>query len=101
VRGLVGGLVVIVAMSLSVLSLRPGGLRRQLRLVARRFRITLLLAGAWTFGSLILRLAYPTGPVSDYGPAALGLVLGAVFVFVARDPAPEKTSAGPGPGRRP
>lgn len=80
------GLLVIVGVALTVLSIRPGGLRRQLRLAARRFRIVLVLGGIWTLGSLIIRLAFPNGPVSDYGPAAIAIVLGAVFMFIAQDP---------------
>jgi len=86
VRGIAFGLVVIIGMSLSILSLRPGGLRRQLRLAARRFRIVLVLGGVWTFGSLAIRLFYPSGPVTDYGPALLGIILGIAFLFIARDP---------------
>ena len=85
-RGFALGLLVIVGVALTVLSIRPGGLRRQLRLAARRFRIVLVLGGIWTLGSLIIRLAFPNGPVSDYGPAAIAFVLGAVFMFIAQDP---------------
>ena len=85
-RGFALGLLVIVGVALTVLSIRPGGLRRQLRLAARRFRIVLVLGGIWTLGSLIIRLAFPNGPVSDYGPAAIAIVLGAVFMFIAQDP---------------
>lgn len=89
-RGFVFGLIVIVGLSLSILSLRPGGLRRQLRLVARRFRIVLVLGGVWTLGCLVIRFAFPTGPVSDYGPVVIAILLGAVFLFVGRDPVPSK-----------
>ncbi len=85
-RGFVFGLVVIVGVAFTLLSLRPGGLRRQLRFVARRFRIVLVLSGIWVFGSLVIRLAFPTGPVMDYGPPVLGLLLLIVFLFVGRDP---------------
>lgn len=93
-RGFFVGLILIVGMSATILSLRPGGLRRQLRFAARRFRIALAVGGAFVFGSLIIRLAFPTGPVSDYGPAVLAVVLAAVFLAMARDP----TSAS-GPAR--
>ena len=90
-RGFALGLLVIVGVALTVLSIRPGGLRRQLRLAARRFRIVLVLGGIWTLGSLIIRLAFPNGPVSDYGPAAIAIVLGAVFMFIGQDPDTSKT----------
>jgi hypothetical protein len=86
VRGFVFGLIVILGAGFTLLSLRPGGLRRQLRLVARRFRIVLVLGGIWVFASLGIRLAFPTGPVMDYGPPALAIVLLIVFLFVGRDP---------------
>lgn len=85
-RGFVFGLIAIVGVGFTLLSLRPGGLRRQLRLVGRRFRIVLVLSGIWVFGSLVMRLAFPTGPVTDYGPPALGILLLVVFLFVGRDP---------------
>jgi hypothetical protein len=91
VRGFALGLLVIVGVALTVLSIRPGGLRRQLRLAARRFRIVLVLGGIWTLGSLIIRVAFPNGPVSDYGPAAIAILLGAVFMFIAQDPDPSST----------
>jgi len=86
VRGFFIGLILIVGVSATILSLRPGGLRRQLRFAARRFRIAIVLGGAYVFGSLIIRLASPSGPASDYGPAALAAVLAVAFLLMARDP---------------
>lgn len=85
-RGFVIGLIVIVGLSVSILSVRPGGLRRQLGFAARRFRIALVLGGIWVFASLVIRFAFPSGPVADYGPAVVGVILAAVFVFLGRDP---------------
>lgn len=87
VRGIAFGLVLVVLLSFTVLSLRPGGLRRQLRFAARRFRIVLVLGGAYVVGSLVIRLLFTSGPVNDWGPIALALVLAVVFLFVAQDPA--------------
>lgn len=84
-RGFVIGLILIVGLSLSILSIRPGGLRRQLGFAARRFRIALVLGGIWVFASLMIRFAFPTGPVADYGPAVVAIVVGAVFLYLARD----------------
>ena len=39
-------------------------------------------------GSLIIRVAFPDGPVSDYGSSVIAVVLGVVFLFVGRDPDP-------------
>lgn len=87
-RGFAVGLVLLTALAVSVLALRPGGFRRQLRLVARRFRIVLALGGAYFFGSLVIRLLFTSGPVNEWGPVALALILAIVFVFAAADPAP-------------
>jgi len=51
----------------------------------------LVLGGIWLLGSLIIRVAFPNGPVSDYGPAAIAIVLGAVFMFIGQDPDTSKT----------
>jgi len=40
----------------------------------------------------VIRVAFPTGPVSDYGPPALGLVLVMAFILIAQDPADESPS---------
>jgi hypothetical protein len=90
VRGFLLGLVFMVGLTATLLSLRPGGLRRQLRLAARRFKIFLWLGGIYLAASIVIRIAFPTGPVSDYGPPVLALGLMLVFVIVAQDPAPTR-----------
>lgn len=90
-RGFLIGLIFLVGLSVTVLSLRPGGFRRQLRFVARRFRIMLVLGGIFFIGSLIIRLAFPDGAVADYGPPALAIVLALAFMVLGRDPAPESS----------
>ena len=94
-RGFLIGLILLVGLSVTVLSLRPGGLRRQLRFAARRFRIVLVLGGIYVIGSSIIRAAFSQGPVADYAPPALAIALAAVFMVVGRDPA--TTDPGPGP----
>jgi hypothetical protein len=86
VRAIFIGAIVAFGLTLTVLSLRPGGIRRQLRLVARRFRIVLVLLGLYTFGSLIIHLVFPSGPVADWGPPVMATVMTIVFVFVGQDP---------------
>jgi hypothetical protein len=81
------GVILLTALSVSVLALRPGGFRRQLRLVARRFRIVLVLGGVYVFGSLVIRLLFTSGPVDEWGPVALAVILAVIFIFVAGDPA--------------
>jgi hypothetical protein len=86
-RGFLFGLVLILFLAATVLSIRPGGLRRQLRFAARRFRIGLVLGGVYLVGSAVVRLAFSQGPISDYGLPVLALVLVVVFMVVAQDPA--------------
>jgi hypothetical protein len=76
-----------VALSVSVLSLRPGGLRRQLRYAARRLRIVLVLGGIYVVGSTIVRLvAPPNSAFGEFAPPLLAIGLGVAFLFIARDP---------------
>lgn len=93
------GFVIIVGLGLTILSLRPGGLRRQLSFAARRFRIALLLGGLYVVASTLIRIFFSQGWVADYGPPAVALVLGAVFIVVGRDPAPAPDA--PRPSRVP
>ena len=86
-RGFLFGVILIVGLGLTILSLRPGGIRRQLRLAARRFRIVLVVAGIYVVSSLVIRVFFPTGPVNDFGPPAIAIVLGIVTLYLARDPA--------------
>ena len=86
-RAVVFGLVLMAALSVIVLSIRPGGLRRQLRLAARRFRLVLLLGGVYLVLSTAIRVFFPVGWVSDYGPPVIALVLAATLLVLAQDPA--------------
>jgi hypothetical protein len=86
VRGFVAGLLLIPLLVVAVLSIRPGGLRQQLRQAGRRFRIALTLAGAYFVCAAIIRLLFPTGPISDYGPPVAATVLAAVYLVLAQDP---------------
>jgi hypothetical protein len=87
VRGFLIGLILLAGFTATILSLRPGGLRRQLRFAARRMRIALALGGIFLIGSSIIRLAFPNGAVADFGPPALAIVLSAVFIVLAQEPA--------------
>jgi hypothetical protein len=86
VRAIFFGAILAFGLTLSILLLRPGGIRRQFRLIARRFRIVLVLLGLYVMGSLVIRLIFPSGPVSDWGPAVLATFVAVVFVFVGQDP---------------
>jgi hypothetical protein len=87
VRGFLIGLLLFVALSLSVLSTRRGGLRRQLRFAARRFRLALALAGVYLICSAVIRIVFPDGPVADFGPPILAVGLLVVFVVFGQEPA--------------
>lgn len=76
-----------VALSVIVLSIKPGGLRRQLRLAARRLRLVLLFGGVYLVLSTVIRVFFPGGWVSDYGPIAIALVLAVALLILAQDPA--------------
>ena len=97
-RGFLIGLVLLMLFAVTILSLRPGGIRRQLRFAARRFRIVLALGGIFLLGSSITRLFFPDGAVADWGPPALALVLGVVFVVLAQDPTATPSSTHPPTG---
>ena len=85
-RAIFIGAVLAFGLTLSILLLRPGGIRRQLRLIARRFRIVLVLLGLYAFGSLIIRLVFPSGPVADWGPPVMATAIAVVFVVIGQDP---------------
>jgi hypothetical protein len=89
VRGFVIGLLLIPALVVGVLSFRPGGIRRQLRLARRRLRIALALAGVYLVSSAAIRILFAGGPVSDYGPPVIALLLAGAYLVLAQDPAPE------------
>jgi hypothetical protein len=84
-RGFVLGLLLLFGVALSVLSLRPGGLRNQLRNVARRFKIALALVGVFLVVSGVLRLAVRDPNASTWATAGLGAALGVVFVVLAQE----------------
>lgn len=86
-RAIVFGLVLMAAVSVIVLSIRPGGLRRQLRLAARRLRLVLVLGGVYLILSTVIRVFFPDGWVADYAPPVMALVLAGSFLVLAQDPA--------------
>jgi hypothetical protein len=85
-RGFLFGFILLIVLGVSVLSFRPGGIRKQLGFVARRFRIMLVLGGIFVAGSTIIRVAAPQGVIADYGPPAIAIVLAGIFLIVGRDP---------------
>lgn len=90
-KGFVLGLILVPAAIVFILSLRPGGLRRQFRAIGRRFRLALALGGIYVFATAILRLAFRDGPGSEWGIPAVAVILGLVFVILAQDREPGPT----------
>jgi hypothetical protein len=90
VRGFLLGFLLVIALGLTILSIRPGGFRRQLRFAARRLRLVIALGAVYVLGSAVLRYGFPDGPISDIGPPVLALVLLAVFFVLGQDPPPDR-----------
>jgi hypothetical protein len=84
-RGFLVGLILIPALAMSVLSLRPGGLRHQLRNIARRLKLALILAGVYLIVSAGIRLLFPRSSAGDFVIVGVALVLTLVFVFLSQD----------------
>jgi uncharacterized membrane protein len=88
VRGFLIGLVLIPLLVVSVLTLRPGGLRYQLAQVRRRFKLALVLLGIYLGVSTAVRLAWPGREAAEVGLGVLGLVLALVFLVLGQDREP-------------
>jgi uncharacterized membrane protein len=85
VRGFFIGIFLMFFVVVSVLSIRPGGLRYQLRQAVRRFKLALTLAGIYLVVSTVLRLAFPTSEVAEIGMVVLGGALCVTFLLMAGD----------------
>ena len=84
-RGFAIRLVMFSFVVISVLSLRPGGLRNQFRNVARRLKIALVLGGLYLVASGVLRLTVQDPNASTLATVGIALVLGLLFVFLAQE----------------
>ena len=76
----------IVLVGTTVLTLRPGGLRRQMRYAARRLRLAIVLGGVYVLCSAIARIAFSDTFVTDWGLLALALALVALFPVFGQNP---------------
>jgi hypothetical protein len=85
VRGFLIGLFLLVFVIVSALSLRPGGLRNQLRNVARRFKLAMVLAGIYLLCSTALRVAFPSSGLAEIGMVALAGALCITFLLLSPD----------------
>ena len=84
-KGFLIGLVLIVVMTISVLSIRPGGLRNQLRNAGRRLRLALILSGVYLITSTAIRLAFPDTTGSEVAMVAIGVALAITFLILGQD----------------
>ncbi len=84
------GLVLLPVLAIGILSIRPGGLRQQLRQVRRRFKIAMVLAGVYLAASTVVHIVIPGSAVGDDGLIALAVVEALVFVVLAQDPDPAR-----------
>ena len=84
-RGFLLGLVLIFVLVFSFLSTRPGGLRNQLRNVARRLRLALILTGIYLVVSTGLRLAFPDSRAAEVAMVAIGAALAVTFLVLGQD----------------
>ncbi len=85
VRAFFLGLFLFLAVAVSVLSLRPGGLRNQLRNVVRRLKLALALFGIYLVVSTVVRLAFPSSTWADVAMALVGAGLGLSFLVLGQD----------------
>lgn len=89
-RGILLGAILLPVVAIGILSMRPGGLRQQLRQVRRRFKIAMVMAGVYLAASTVVRIFLPDSQPAEAGLIGLALVEGAVFVILAQDPRPER-----------
>lgn len=75
-------------LAIAVLSIRPGGLKQQLRNVRRRFKIAMILAGVYLVAYTASRIAFGDTGIADNALIALLAGEGLVFVILAQDPRP-------------
>jgi hypothetical protein len=85
VRGVLIGLVLLGVVTFGVLSLRPGGLGNQLRNIARRFKLALLLGGVYMILAAAVRLLSPNELITDGAMVGAAVVLGVIFLVRAQD----------------
>jgi hypothetical protein len=82
------GLFLLPALVIAILSIRPGGLRQQLRNMRRRLKLALALGGVYLAASTVTRLFWAERPAAEWGLVGLAAMLGVIFVVLAQDPRP-------------
>lgn len=84
-RGFLIGLFLLLFVVVSALSIRPGGLRHQLRNAVRRFKLALVLGGIYLAVSTVIRLAFPNSGLAEIGMVVLGAGLCVTFLVLSQD----------------
>ena len=84
-RGILLGLVLLPVLAVALLSIRPGGLRRQLRSARRRLKVAIVLGGVYLGASTAGRFALGDRPQLDYALAGLAALLAIIFVILGQD----------------
>ena len=74
------GLFILPVLVIAILSIRPGGLRQQLRHARRRLKLALGLAGIYLLVSTGLRLLMGDSTRVQIGTGVTAAILGLVFV---------------------
>lgn len=82
------GLFLLPGLVIAILSIRPGGLRQQLRNMRRRLKLALALGGVYLAASTVSRLFWANRPAAEWGLVGLAAVLGVIFLVLAQDPRP-------------
>jgi hypothetical protein len=85
--------VLAVLVGTTVLTLRPGGLRQQLRYAGRRLRLTLVLGGIYVLASAVMRIAFEESSITDWGLPALAVALMIVFFIFGQNPRENPSSS--------
>ena len=84
-RSFLLGFALLVVVSITVLSLRPGGIRKQMRHAARRLKLALILGGVYVAAATLARIFFPDTWVETWGPPAIAMALAAVFIVLGQD----------------
>ena len=84
-RGFLIGLFLLFFVVVSALSIRPGGLRHQLRNALRRFKLAMVLGGIYLAVSTVIRVAFPNSGLAEIGMVVLGAVLCITFLVLSQD----------------
>lgn len=79
------GMVLIGVVTISALSIRPGGLRNGLRNAGRRLRLALIMTGIYLGISTVIRLAFPTSVVAEAALLGIAAALAIAFLILGQN----------------